>query len=623
VFCANVGSTEVHIEYPSTNTVTPENYMTSGDCIAGAVYGGAENGHVMGDTKLKLVNGLVGHSIYGGGSGKGKFTTKLLMIGATVGSTNPNDSITRSIYSITAGKVFGNTEIEMTGGYVIRNVYGGGNMGSVGKGNYSGGSDDYSVIGYGELPPSDNQALWTTAYTEQNQTKDFPWHFLNSGKCKVTITGGTIGYVDPDNPSKSMYPLDAYSQPYDASLPYGNVFGGCRGVSAPNIGESPRYLYCPEAFMGFVNETDITIGTNGATTGPKILGSVYGGGQDGHVRRDSHVTVNSGEIGLAYDQETTAKTNVTKLKTADLDNLQWLARGNVYGAGSGIGNYEFDLNNDGDFNDVVNYDNPQTGRTTYGMKEKDYSTSAGSVTRFTQVDIIGGIIHRNVYGGGSFASVGAPKIPVNGIIPADPDRKGATDSKGVGYESLNLVNITGTVGTPDGYAPDTYSGDDSFKYNKVYGGEVYGASRGTDPDNTSLATSVWTEVNLLPGAHVLNNVFGGGDNGMVKQDAVVNVGLPVNVTPTSLSFNQKASAGETLTQTITVSFDDQWTWTATSDKDWLTVTPSGTGAGTITVTAADNLPEEVGDTVAERKATITIKGVFGQRTITVTQAGGN
>ena len=52
-----------------------------------------------------------------------------------------------------------------------------------------------------------------------------------------------------------------------------------------------------------------------APTGPKILSSVYGGGQDGHVRRDTKVTVNSGEIGLPYNS-----TNQTLLQTDNLDS---------------------------------------------------------------------------------------------------------------------------------------------------------------------------------------------------------------------------------------------------------------------------------------------------------------
>ena len=600
IFCANVGSSEITINYPTdddpNNDVTPENYMSSEtiECVAGAVYGGAENGHVMGDTKVTLTNGLIGHSLYGGGSGKGQYTTTLTRIpndrvkvvnnGVATQATYENGNYDATIYSITAGKVFGNTEIEMTGGRVVRNVYGGGNMGSVGKGNYAGGPDDYSTAGYGEKLTGENNLLW-------DGNNEFSQAFLNSGKCTVKVTGGTVGYID-SNPDKSMYPLKN-KQKYDASLPYGNVFGGCRGEAAPNILESPRYLYSPEFFVGYANETEVTIGTIGQSNddagqvgkAPLILGSVYGGGQDGHLRRDTHVTVNSGEIGLAYNSDNQTKV----LKTSNLDDLQWLARGNVYGAGSGIGKYRYDFNYDGNFVDEIDYTTPGDNGRTSRLNEEDNSASAGSVTRFTQVEIHGGIIHRNVYGGGSMASVGAPKIGQDYI----PYRKGDTvTGHGEGKQSLNQVNIASTIGTPE-------------NYNEVYGGEVYGASRGIDANNTSMATSVWTEVNLLPGAYVQGNVFGGGDNGMVKQDAEVNVGTPW--TATIEAGNIPLMGGS---KKITITTKDKWT--VTSNVDWLTISPSsGEGDGTITVTAP---------TAAQsRTATITITGTGRSQTFTITQ----
>ncbi len=629
VFCANVGSTDVRIEYDDENdelTLDPKTYEDEGDCITGAVYGGGENGHVMGDTKLTLENGLIGHSIYGGGSGKGQYSKTLLKIGATEGSNNPDDYYTRDIYSITAGKVFGNTTVEMTGGYVIRNVYGGGNMGSVGKGNYAGGIDDYSYYvtsektycGYGEALNGNTseaeQKLWTSSYDStqpisETNKPDNAWYFLNSGKCTVKILGGTIGYIDEDDPSNSMYPWNS-----TASLPYGNVFGGCRGESAPNITETPRYWYSPEFFVGYANETNVTIGTIGQSNedagdvgkAPRILGSVYGGGMDGHIRRDTYVTINSGEIGLTYTDDNIEKLgdlSFTDAETGEVkDNIQWLARGNVYGAGSGIGKYKYDF----DYNNKI--DDTVEGITYHGnpIKEEDYSTSAGSVTRFTTVNINGGIIHRNVYGGGSLSSVGAPKIPPTRTDSNYPYRKGATDSKGEGWQSLNQVNIASKIGTPE-------------NYNEVYGGEVYGASRGQlDVDLNKHATAVWTEVNLLPGAHVQGNVFGGGDNGMVQHDADVNVGVPtLTANPTTISFTP--TVGDNDSKTINVTSNVKWS--ATSDADWLTVSNGTsdtyiTGNGTLTITATANN----GEGATERTATITISGSGKSQTITVKQA---
>ena len=623
-FCANVGSSEVTINYPENNTATPTNYLnpTSSsdtnpmvDCVAGAVYGGAENGHVMGDTKVTLTNGLIGHSLYGGGSGKGQFSTWLTMIpegrreivpntdtGSGTAPEKEGDQYKATCYSIAAGKVFGNTSVEMDGGYVVRNIYGGGNMGSVGKGNYAGGPDDYSTAGYGEKLTDDNN-LWDGG-------NYFSEAFLNSGKCTVKITGGTVGYIDETNPSNSMYPRNS-----SASLPYGNVFGGCRGESAPNILESPRYLYCPEFFLGYANETEVIIGTSGQSSdnagsvgkAPLILGSVYGGGQDGHIRRDAEVTVYSGEIGKAftYENRKLLKTipdgtteDQAKAITSDLDNLQWLARGNVYGAGSGIGKYRYDFNYDGDFGDVIRYTTPGDKPRTTELKEEDFSTSAGSVTRFTTVNINGGIIHRNVYGGGSLSTVGAPKIVQDYL----PYRKGDTaEGHGVGKQSLNRVNIAGIVGTPNDYQAH-------------YGGEVYGASRGNPELGETFSNTVWTEVNIKNGAEVKGNVFGGGDSGPVNQDTEVIIGVSFATdAPESMSFTKDGGSN-----TFTITTDANWE--VFSNAKWLTVTPvSGKGEGasaTVTVTATAN----TGEGATARTATITITGAGDTKTIKVTQA---
>jgi hypothetical protein len=322
------------------------------------------------------------------------------------------------------------------------------------------------------------------------------------------VLGGTVGYINTDNPEKSM----------KNELPYGNVFGGSAGEAAANIADDPKdlYLYSPAFFSGYVNETDVTIGTSGQETdadagqagkAPRILGSVYGGGQDGHVRRDAKVTVYSGEIGLPYTSD-----NQTLLKTDNLDSPQWMHRGNIYGGGSGITKYRYDFNHDGDYLDVVSY-GPDAEHMV-PTKEEDYSTSSGSVTHFTDVKVLGGIVHRNVYGGGSMGSIGAPNLGQT----YEPYKKGdTTDGHGIGRQSQNTVTIGGAgqvvnIGTPT-------------NYNKKYGGEVYGACRGkSDLDPNQFANSVWTLVNIRNGADIKGNVYGGGDSGIVKRDSEVRVG---------------------------------------------------------------------------------------------------
>ena len=527
-FCGNAKNTYVTINY--TAGVPADTEASDAQLILGSVFGGAEDGHVIEDTHVSMQSGLVTHSLFAGGRGQGTYSGTLRKLAG-------EGTYTTDVRSITAGKVYGNTYLEMTGGAVWHNVFGGGFMASVGKGNYAGGADDYATIGYGETIESN---LWAHSnnfnpnmpISNTNVPETMADYFLSSGKAYLTITGGTVGQLD--------------NTLWDG-LPSGSVFGSSRGIAAPNITDYDKITpeYCPDFFAGYVNETFMTIGgdykcikacvdKNGTVhvpgrtlsanqmkamftgtailtgdtpsaeywipitgDGPKIYGSVYGGGQDGHVRREAHMIINKGEVGIPYTEanRSTLGTSSGMSLEEELNDPRWLLRGNLFGAGSGISQYSYDM--DGD---------PAT------PNETGYSTSAGSVTHFTVIDVYGGIIHRNIYGGGSLASVGPPPVGSTEITP-----KGS-DPALYGTQSLNIVNIYGTVGTPDGYVS-------GFTFNPVYGGEVYGASRGmTTLDSNLFSTSVWTRVNIFDGARIMNNVFGGGDAGVVKKDTEVNIG---------------------------------------------------------------------------------------------------
>ena len=295
-FCANVRETEVTIGTSggAVGTTTPT--------IGSSVYGGGEDGHVYENTSVTIHHGTIAHSAFGGGKGDSKFKTTLW----NTSTPGVNKASTDSVYSWTAGRVYGNTSVTMKGGKVGWFIYGGGNMGSVGKGNYAGGSDDYSTAGYGELPPKDGEndgPLWSNT------------DFTNSGESTVTITGGKVG---PETGTGA-----------DADgIPYGSIFGGSRGKAAMDVGKlSPRYRYVPDFFLGYVNKATINIGgkiVNNDTTlsanAPTIYGSVYGGGQDGHVRNSTEVRIFKGSV--AGQGESSGRS------------------GNVFGAGSGIGKYK-------------------------------------------------------------------------------------------------------------------------------------------------------------------------------------------------------------------------------------------------------------------------------------------
>ena len=458
---ANVRQTTVNI---GTGSSSPSIY--------GSVYGGGEDGHTMENAYVYINNGTIYQSVYGSGRGTDKYKLKLK-------KCTDDSEYDGEAYSVTAGKVYGNTFVEMTGGIVKGNVYGGGKMASIGKGNYSGGADDYAPMGYGETIKGN---LWDGISQE---SKDF----LGTGKATVKITGGTVG-----TPAGM-----------DGNMPTGNVFGGSQGEAAPNIFKQPAHLYNPVFHVANINEAEVTIGKEGTSSGPRIYGSVYGGGQDGHMRRDAKVTVYSGEIGNEYKDATTAAALVG---TSDVTNPQWQFRGNVFGAGSGFGEYVLDYNDDGDLDDEYEYQYPDaTGAMhTEKFKERGVSFLAGCVARFTEVDIRGGIIHRNVYGGGSVAGTGEPKF---GGQTYEPFRKGDTaEGHGEGKQSMSEVTIKGGV-----------IGEAN------YGGDVYGASRGDEVllgADKRFTTSIWADVNIHGGT-IYGDVYGGGELGSVKQDTRVNL----------------------------------------------------------------------------------------------------
>ena len=421
--------TEVTVNFTPTVTSmddVDENNTITPNVIIGSVYGSGEDGSVYENTKVTVTNGLIGGSVFGGGSGTTTYKGRLKSTNGT--DDNPNDDYWMEnvdLRSITAGKVYGNTVVEINGGYVLHNVYGGGNLASVGKGNY---------IGYGEMTSSTSGPV------------DPPG---NSGKCTVTLKGGTIGTTGlPDENGN----LNGY------------VYGSSRGTTFPVVNNpqgTPRYDYSRDFFLGYANKTEVNIGD--ANTGPTIMGSVFGGGDNGHVRWHTNVTVTNGEIGVAYEPE----------QDEHITDDKWVYRGNVHGAGRGI--------------DKI------VGSTT------DYCQSAGSVTLNTTVTVNGGIIHRNVYGGGLLSTIGPPPTGYN---PGT---------------STCYVNINGgTIGE------ELTSGDEP-----LYGGDIFGGSRGIldmqHANLNSFASASNTEVNIDNNANVLGNVYGGGELGQVKLESQVNL----------------------------------------------------------------------------------------------------
>ena len=299
--------------------------------IHGSVFGGGENGHVRQNTLVNIENGNIGDNedvcqneyhgnVYGGGRG--------------IDKVDDTDD-----YSWTAGRVNWNATVNISGGKIFRNVYGGGNLACVGLLQLTEEGDPYVDDNLNlNLMDENNNLMYLVNEDGSPQldgdgnripNPDFDESKL-TGWARINITGGRIGTdLDEDNF-------------------HGNVFGSGHGRAGFQFKD-----------MAYVHNTDVRVSEEDGNT--MIKGSVFAGGEDGHVTMHTKVTVNGGQIG-------------------EKEGNQY--KGNVYGGGRGI-----DLDANGNL-----------------------SETAGLVKGHTRVYINDGIVLNSVYGGGNASVVGEEKV---------------------------------------------------------------------------------------------------------------------------------------------------------------------------------------------------------------------
>ena len=321
----------------------------------------------------------------------------------------------RSKYLNSAGTVKGNTTVEISGGHILTNVYGGCEATNV------------------------------------------------HGKATVKMTGGTLG-VPRTDPQITAHPVTCY------------LFGAGKGDQRVFFNKDTN-----------VNDAEVEV------DGGRIYGSVYGGGEDGHVMRHSKVTIK--------ESSSSKPTIIGTRGTSYYD-------GNVFGGGRGFG---------GD------------------------ALTAGNVGGSVEVNIEGGQMLGSIYGGGRMASVGYglylttedgygemrsdtewdnSQKPISttqsakDFFEAHPFAEQSFTSKGRGYTTVKVSG--GTIGNDVADAE--------------YGGHVFGGSMGSITKQDGSVNSQWdkfatakkTTVNVSGGT-IKRSVFGGGEMGTVATDAIVTV----------------------------------------------------------------------------------------------------
>ena len=393
------------------------------------------------------------------------------IVTGNVAFTLDNTTVGESVYG--GGEesgVNGNTTVNVNGGTIGTTGKGGARWGNV----YGGGKGLEDDVDAGLVKGNTNVTISGTAETTKilhnvygggafgsvgtftyDSTTGFPNSLgKNTGTANVTITGGTFGSDGKNN---------------------GMVFGSSRGSEGD-----------PEAADSYVNKiawvgnTNVVIGTTEAESNanPAIKGSVYGGGENGHNYQNGHVTVHSGTIGIT---------------DSEIDGgARYPTRGNVYGGGCGT-----DTFNRGEGDDKKTY----------------YDFNAGIVLGNTQVDIDGGHIVHNVYGGGAMGTVGTYTLDENGKPTSCAENTGLCTISIIGGK-IGMTNATMTGHGNDG--PDDF-------------GHVFGAGRGTSKDPEQYPNVEYcaffnnTQLTIDGTALVCGSVYGGSESGHVMNNTNVTI----------------------------------------------------------------------------------------------------
>lgn len=295
------------------------------------------------------------------------------------------------------------------------------------------------------------------------------------GSATITMTGGTVG-VPRTLEQIVAHPVTCY------------IFGAGKG--------DQRIFFNKETN---VDRTTVSI------EGGKVYGSVFGGGEDGHVFQNT--TVN---IGTTEGEGPTIGT----LGTSYVD-------GNVFGGGRGFGGE---------------------------------ALTAGNIGGSIELNIKSGKILGSVYGGGRLGSVGyglyltseegygilRPDDEYDGSYPNPSTEEASTYyNKGRGYIVINISG--GTIGNDAEYIYNptdeqkaaipntTFDYQNHLQYTK--GGNVFtgGMGRLYALDGTTLL-SLWPKLGKckqttlnITGGTIKSSVYGGGEIGVVAQNATVNV----------------------------------------------------------------------------------------------------
>ena len=432
VFGAGRGTSKDPEQYPNVEHCAFFNNtdvtINGSALVCGSVYGGSESGHVMNNTEVKIKGGQIG-------CGEGRTTA--YSDSDFESETLPGTAHWTYVAEGAPYDQYANDQAQ----------YPDGSSSEGGKPVATDGHTFYGNVfagGSGFYPYAPGKWLRSAGHTGGTATVTVSGgHILNNlyggsemadigGAVTVNVEGGTVG-------------VPRTKEQYLANPNYGYVFGGGMG----------------DKRVFFNTRTNVSSTTVNVTNGT-IFGSVYGGGEDGHVLHDAAVTITPGE-------SKTVKIGCDGKSGYD---------GNVFGGGQGS----------------------ETAQT------------AGVISGDVRVRIDGGTMSGSVYGGGRLASVGTYLVPADNanygkLIPDDWEQ--VVDDEGIETDVEDS-------GRKHGEITLTVNGG-------TIKGSIFGAGKGDRRTKFNTWTNVKSTSVTVTSANIGGSVFGGGEDGHVLRDAVTQI----------------------------------------------------------------------------------------------------
>ena len=465
-----------------------------------SVYGGGNFGATgvsstsnTSESKITIIGGTIKDSVYGGGNSNGSGNSSKT---STITIEMTGGKVEGSVYggSNVKGTVYGSTSVNIKGGTVSTNVYGGG------KGGYTDSNNPGTfvtravsvVVGDSSssvAPTITGSVYGGSAFGTVNGESNT--NTVSSYNTTVTVNKGTIGNVFGGGQGDSTF------------TPYveGNVTVTINNGNITNV-------YGGNDMAGTPNGT-VTVTLNNGT----ISNSIYGGGNKAAVDV-THVNLNGGSAVNAYGGSNQAGATTT----------------NITLAGSTVTNLYGGSNQTGDIGTTNVTVTSGSAGTVFGG-----NNSGGTVTT-TNVTISGGTITTAVYGGGKSAPVRTTNVHLNSsTIPSAFGGGQSADVSTGTYVTVNGSNVTNLYGGSDTTGAVTASNVTvtTGTVGTIYGGNNLGGSTTTttvtvNGGNVShvygggkQATAGTTNVNL--NASSIVDVYGGGEAANVTVETNVTV----------------------------------------------------------------------------------------------------